>query len=75
MVSSVRGPRWWLAALWLLSSPLFAETAGLKALAAAGDWQKIQAFGPRVLPEPPRRRVDEWTALLLPTLTDSGVSA
>jgi HEAT repeat protein len=35
----------------LVAAPLRAETAGLADLARAGDWQKIKAFGPSVLPE------------------------
>jgi hypothetical protein len=46
----------WTAIVALLFAPLVApplrgETAGLADIARAGDWQKIKALGPSVLPE------------------------
>ena len=36
---------------WMAAAPVLAETAGLRALALGGDWRRIQALGPGVMPE------------------------
>ncbi len=53
MVGRVRGPVGVALVLttWLAAAPLGAETDGLRSLALSGDWRRIQAMGPGVMPE------------------------